>query len=92
MTDALIQNINPFTAYAAEIQEITKRKENKLREQVIATFSTPHGLQLLDTLEEMYIYKSVCPAGAPKGYGYMREGQNSLILKFRSIIQAAQQG
>lgn len=92
MTDALIQNVNPFTAYAHEVQEVVKKNDMRLKEQVIAVFSTPHGMQLLETLDELFTRRPVCPAGSPEGYGYMREGQNSLVAKFRNIIAASQQG
>lgn len=87
--------INPFTqgahilAAQKQHEDLQKREhlQNRFRDQVLATFLTPHGEQLLQTLEELYLLRPVCPPGSPEGYGYMREGENSLIMRFKNIIK-----
>lgn len=91
--------INPFqqpsNPFGEPIRDATDRVSRdiaqRFREQVIATFCTPHGEQLLDTLDDLYVRQPVCPAGCPEGYGYMREGENRLILKLRAIVNSAKQ-
>mgnify|MGYP003655533436 CR=1 FL=1 len=85
------QLVNPFIGGpSAEHKSQVKQIDQKFREQVIATFCTPHGMQLLDTLDDLYVRQPVCPAGCVEGYGYMREGENRLIIKLRAIVNSAQ--
>lgn len=85
------QPVNPYAAQMKEEQQkFYKELDAMLREQVTAVFCNPHGLQLLNTLEDIYIRQPVCPAGCIEGYGYMREGENRLILKIRRIVNQAQ--
>lgn len=76
-------------------QEFAKMQQaylaNKLKNQIISVFNTPEGMQLLDTLMEGFVHKPTWVPGAPEGYGYKREGENSLILYFKGIAERAQQ-
>ena len=88
----IYQDVNPYGMQMKEERvRMFEGMDKRLKEQVTAVFCNPHGLQLLDTLDDLYVRQPVCPAGCPEGYGYMREGQNSLILKIRAIVHAAQQ-
>lgn len=91
MNNPMAQAVDPFT-YQRQADSTQKDVRDKLKDQIIGVFSNPHGLQLLETLEEMFVRQSVSPPGCPEGYGYFREGQNSLILKIRSIVNAAAKG
>jgi hypothetical protein len=86
MSDPFSQITNPFTSYAKQTEETAKKLDEHLSAQVIAVFDNPQGLQLLDTLDDIYVRQPTSPPGAVKGYGYFREGQNSFILKLRAII------
>lgn len=95
MTEPFSQPVNP---YAAQVQQEQTEKQkylsqvnNRLKEQIIAVFGNPHGLQLLDTLEEIFLRQPVCPPGCVEGYGYKREGENGLIIRFRAIVNQALQ-
>lgn len=88
--DPFNQPIDVFTHKAA-LKEMKSTVNDYVKEQVIAVFSTPEGLRLLDTLEDLYVRQPVCPVNSPTGYGHFREGQNSLILKFRQWVSVAQQ-
>lgn len=91
MMNPAMQPVNPYAAQMKEeTQKYIKNLDQRLKENVIAVFSNPHGMQLLDTLDELYVRQPVCPAGCPEGYGYMREGENRLIIKLRAIITNAQ--
>lgn len=93
MTQPFEQPVNPFTQAQKEEQseklkymsEVNKR----LRDQIIAVFANPHGLQLLNTLEDIFLRQPVCPPGCVEGYGYKREGENSLIIRFRAVVDSA---
>lgn len=88
------QTVDPFTAHEPLQSEPLIQKqsiEQYFSSQVIAVFNTPHGQQLLNTLEDLYIRQPVCPAGCVEGYGYMREGENRLILKLMRIARQAKQ-
>lgn len=91
MTHPMNQPVNPFNPFK-ELAVFRKDVENKLRDQIVAIFANPLGMQLLDTLDDLYIRQPVCPPGSPEGFGYMREGENRLILKIRAIVNSAQQG
>lgn len=91
MTHPLNQPVDPF-AQQREMARFKHDVDKRLREQVIAVFANPNGLQLLDTLDDLYLRQPVSPAGCVEGYGYMREGENRLILKLRAIVNSAQQG
>ncbi len=92
-------NVNPFMQtlnpigqqMQQETQKFQKDVTKRLHDQVVAVFANPHGMQLLDTLDDLYVRQPVCPAGCVEGYGYLREGENRLILRLRSIVNAAQQ-
>lgn len=87
------QPVNPNSAaMMAELSEKQKRLAHdnaKLKEQVITVFCNPHGLQLLDTLEEVFLRQPVCPPGCIEGYGHYREGENQLVLRIRKIVNNA---
>lgn len=82
------QAVDPFT-HQRQAESSHKETRDKLKDQIIGVFCNPHGAQLLDTLEDMFIKQPTCPVGSPEGYGYFREGQNSLILKIRAIVNGA---
>jgi len=91
MINPFEQRINPYAAQLKEeSQKFIKQMDQRFREQVIATFCTPHGMQLLDTLDDLYVRQPVSPAGCVEGYGFMREGENRLIIKLRAIVNSAQ--
>jgi hypothetical protein len=91
MMNPAFQPVNPYAAQMKEdAQRYMKGLDQKLKEQVIAVFCNPHGLQLLDTLYEMFVHQPVSPPGSVKGYGFMREGENRLIIKLRAIVNNAQ--
>lgn len=87
--DPIKQAIDPFSNHPKE-HLLKSRIDSYLREQVISVFCNPHGLQLLDTLEDLYLRQPVSPAGCAKGYGFMREGENRIILRLRGIVNNAQ--
>lgn len=92
--DPFFQPSNPFSGQALNMTQdqvnMLSQVNNRLRQQVIEVFMNPLGLQLLDTLEDLYVRQPVCPPGCVEGYGYKREGENALILKLRNIINQAQ--
>lgn len=83
------QPVNPSGEYKPDVNEFKKEMDKRLKEQVIAVFLNPHGEQLLDTLEDLYVRQQVCPPGCAKGFGYFREGQNNIILRFQAILKQA---
>lgn len=85
------QPVDPLNKDRPDVHHFKKEMDKRLKEQVIGVFLNPQGEQLLQTLEDLYVRQTVCPPGATKGYGFWREGQNSLILKFQAIIRQAQQ-
>lgn len=91
MTKPFQQALNPFTGFEQEQKQFIKEIDNLLRERVLTVLANPNGEQLLDTLDDMYVRQPVSPPGCTEGYGYYREGQNSLILKLRRIVAAAKQ-
>jgi hypothetical protein len=93
MNEPFRQPVNPYANTPNIDEEKNKYLRNldqKLREQIVAVFANPHGMQLLDTLEDFYLRQPVCPPGCVKGYGYKREGENSFIIKLRAIVNNAQ--
>lgn len=87
------QPTNPFTNHRkSEMSEIKKSLQQTLENQVVSTFSTPHGMQLLDTLDDMYVRQPVAPIGAPEGYHHVREGENRIIRMFRLMVNKANAG
>ncbi len=95
MTEPFKQPVDPFGGQATPEQSERQRQiahmNNRLKEQIISVFSNPHGMQLLDTLEEIFLRQPVCPPGCVKGYGYKREGENQLIIRIRSIVNQSMQ-
>ena len=93
MTDPFGQPVNPFMqGQMSEMAEKKKQLEsinNRFREQVIAVFCNPHGVQLLETFKEVFLQQPVCPPGCVEGYGYMREGENGLIVRISNIVKNA---
>ncbi|CAB4240889.1 hypothetical protein UFOVP23_33 [uncultured Caudovirales phage] len=92
------RSVNPFEQTVDPLaKNVPSAKERfhidvqqRFREQVISVFANPHGMQLLDTLDDLYVRQPVSPAGCVEGYGYMREGENRLIIKLRAIVNSAQ--
>lgn len=96
MSDPIAQPVNPFANQKQVRPEDVARMQqaqhmaNKLKDQIIAVFSNPHGMQLIETLVEAFVHKPTWQPGCPEGYGYKREGENSLILYFKHIAEKAQ--
>lgn len=93
MTEPFQQPLNPF-AKGPTSEQVDKQKylndvNGRLKEQIIAVFCNPHGLQLLETLKETFLNQPVCPPGCLEGYGYKREGENALIIRIATIVKNA---
>jgi hypothetical protein len=92
-TEPFQQPVNPFakgpTSEQLEKQKYLANVNNRLKEQIVAVFANPHGLQLLETLKEIFLYQPVCPPGSVEGYGYKREGENQLIIRIATIVKNA---
>lgn len=96
MTDPFSQPVNPMTSQAPTMAQQAQKAQfealnNKVKEQIIAVFCNPHGLQLLETWEQIYLRAPACPPGCPEGYGYMRSAQNEFVTKIRLAVEQAQQ-
>jgi len=93
MTEPFQQPVNPFakgpTPEQMDKQKYLTQVNSRLKEQIIAVFATPHGLQLLETLKETFLLQPVCPPGCLEGYGYKREGENGLIIRIATIVKNA---
>jgi hypothetical protein len=83
-----LQNSDPFTNRPDQ-QTPTTDIHDYLYQQVVAVFLNAQGEQLLNTLEDLYIRQPVCPVDCPEGYGYFREGQNSVIYRIQQMINKA---
>lgn len=94
MTNPFFQPSDPFTGRQLSMTQdqmnLMTEIQKRFRQQVIEVFLNPQGLQLLDTLEDLYVRQPVCPPGCIEGFGYRREGENAFILKLRAIIKDAQ--
>ena len=86
------QQVDPFNSQSAveAFQQRARSADQKLREHAIGTLANPQGLQLLETLTELYNNMPVCPPGSVEGYGFYREGQNSVIARLKNIVKEAQ--
>jgi hypothetical protein len=89
MTQPFQQPVNPFQKEEVEKKAFVNDLNNKLREQIIHVFCNPHGIQLLDTLEEIFLKQPVCPPGCVEGYGFKRDGENQLIIRIANIARQA---
>lgn len=90
MSDPFYQAIDPFNGRAhPEHQKMMKDLDEHLYQRVIAALLDAEGQLLLNTLEDIYIRQPVCPPGAVEGWGYYREGQNSVIFKLVRMIEKA---
>jgi uncharacterized protein YfbU (UPF0304 family) len=85
------QIVDPFTGVKKEeVDKYFRKIDEETRNLVIAVFANPHGIQLLDRWDDLYVRQPVCPPGSIEGYGYKREGENAFIIKIRSIVNNAQ--
>ena len=90
-SEPFAQPVNPYAKNKEldEKQKFMAQLNSKLRDEVVQVFANPHGLQLLDTLEDIFLKQPVCPPGCVEGYGYKREGENQLIVRIRNIVTQA---
>jgi hypothetical protein len=64
-------------------------KDKVIQRLIVDVFhGTQDGRDLLDKLLSKYLYASVCPPNQNAAYGYYREGQNSILLGIKLIIDA----
>ena len=45
------------------------------------------GKELLKLISKKYLEAPVCPHDKPASYGYYRDGQNSMVLKIKKILE-----
>ena len=87
----LAQPYNPFTAgkRAQAPEEVMRNLQESLNDKIVAVFANPHGIQLLDLLDDMYVRQPVAVPGQPEGASFVREGENRIIRKFRAAVNKA---
>lgn len=90
ITDPFAQKIDPFNQRTLALDKFKRHLDEETKNLIIAVFSNPHGIQLLDRWDDLHLRQPVCPIGAPEGTGYARSAVNDFIVKIRRIVNEAQ--